>query len=258
MARLSGTRAVVTGSGRGIGRAIALSYAAEGAAVVVSARSRDQVEAVAREITDQGGRASALTTDIADQAQVDELAAAAPERLGGPVDVLVNNAGTYIPNRFLDYGMEQWAQMLDVNVLGTVRVTRALLPPMLEAGAGRIVNMASTAGKWGSLYQAAYNVSKHGIVGLTRCLALETAKQGVRVNAICPGWVETELIDRQELSRVYGVPAEEVVDNLLERVPIGRFVTVEEVAELAVYLASPASEGMTGQALTISGGMILI
>lgn len=256
--RLRGTRAVVTGAGRGIGRAIAFAFAREGANVAVCARSRQEIDAVAHEIAGAGGRATALTVDIRDQAQVDALAADAPERLGGTVDVLVNNAGSYVPNRFLDYTMDQWDDVLSVNVIGTVRVTRAFLPAMLEAGVGRILNMASTAGKWGSLYQSAYNVSKHGIVGLTRCLALETAPYGVRVNALCPGWVDTDLIRPDGLARAYGLPVDEVVPTLLQRVPIGRMVTPEEVAALAVYVVSPEADAMTGVALTLAGGMVLI
>jgi len=123
---------------------------------------------------------------------------------------------------------------------------------------GRVLIVASTAGKWGSLYQSAYNVSKHALVGLTRCLALETASSGMRVNALCPGWVDTELIDTEELAAAYRIPEETVRDTLLQRVPIGRMVSPQEVAALALYLASSSADAMTGQSLTLAGGMLLI
>lgn len=258
MSRLEGVRAVVTGSGRGIGRAIALAFAAEGAAVVVSARTQLEIEQVAREIEAKGGRAVAIRCDVASDADVAQLEELACEQLGGPVNVLVNNAGLYLVDRFLDYAMDDWQRVLDVNVLGTVRATRAFLPKMLDQGWGRVINIASTAGKWGSMYQSAYNVSKHGVVGLTRCLALELAEKGVRVNAICPGFVATDMVDFERIAEVFGMPVADVPDMIVGRVPIGRLVRAEEVAELALYLASAEADAMTGQALTLAGGMILI
>ena len=258
MKRLSGARAVITGSGRGIGRAIAIAYAREGAAVVLSARGGHAIAAVATEIIAAGGIAHAVVSDICDDAQVSELARAAQAHLGGPVTVLVNNAGTYLPKRFLDYTMSDWQRVLEVNVLGTVRVTRAFLSSMVQQRHGRIINIASTAGKYGSYWQSAYNVSKHGIVGLTRCLALETGAHGIRVNAICPGFVPTGMISPAQLAPLYGVAEDQVPTLLAQRAPIGRMASTEEIAELAVYLASPAADGMTGQALTLDGGAILV
>lgn len=260
---LHGRVAVITGAGRGIGAAIARAFASEGAAVVLGARSEDQVQAVAREVAAAGGRAVGVRVDVTDDASVGALAAAAEDAAahwGGTVDVLVNNAGRHQVGRFLDYTMADWEAMFAVNVHGTVRVTQALLPGMVAAGRGRVVNVASTAGKYGSLFQSPYNASKHAVVGLTRCLALETAKQGVTVNAICPGFVETEMIDEaaQSLSPILGMPAEQVPSALLSRVPQGRLLQPEEVARLAVYLASDDAAGMTGQALTISGGLVLV
>jgi NAD(P)-dependent dehydrogenase (short-subunit alcohol dehydrogenase family) len=258
--RLSGVRAVVTGAGRGIGRAIALAFAAEGAAVVVAARSREQLDAVVAEVVEAGGRAAAVPVDIGDDDQVATLAETAATVLGGSPTVLVNNAALYRPRAFLDYSMRDWEEILAVNVLGTVRVTRAFLPPMVSVGAGRIINVASTAAKWGTANQSAYNVSKHGVLGLTRCLALEVAGFGVRVNAICPGWVDTPLIDdvADEQGALLGVAASEVRPTLAARAPIGRMATAEEVAALAVYLASVEADAVTGVGITIAGGLILI
>jgi NAD(P)-dependent dehydrogenase (short-subunit alcohol dehydrogenase family) len=233
MSRLRGRRAVITGGGRGIGASIARAFAAEGATVLVAARSTDQTEAVAREICSAGGLAVAMTVDVTDDASVSALARRAPAALGGPA-------------------------IMDANLLGAVRVTQAFLPEMLEIKAGRIINIASTAGKYGTAGQSAYNASKHAILGLTRSLALEVAAQGVRVNAICPGWVDTELLQPQLLSPVLGVPAADVRETLARRAPIGRLIRPEEVAALAVYLAAPESDGVTGVGLTLAGGMVLI
>lgn len=259
MGRMDGKVTVVTGGGRGIGRAIALAYAHEGAAVAVSARSEAEIDAVAAEITEQGGRAIAVRGDITSDADIVTLHERVEDEFG-PCDVLVNNAGRYGANRFLDYSMDEFAEIVNVNVLGTVRVTRTFLPGMLERGRGKILNIASTAGKYGSLFQSAYNTSKHGVVGLTRCLALETAKSGIRVNAICPGFVETEMVDaaRPKFAEMLGLDLEQTEQALLSRVPIGRFLEPEEIAHLAVYLGSDESDGVTGQAYTISGGLILV
>ena len=258
MSRLRGRRAVITGGGRGIGAAIARAFAAEGATVVVAARSAGQTDAVAREICSAGGMAIAMTVDVTDDASVSALARGAPAALGGPADVLVNNAGRYLPRRFVDYSVQDWAAIMDANLLGTVRATQAFLPEMLEQKAGRIINIASTAGKYGTAGQSAYNASKHAILGLTRSLALEVAAQGVRVNAICPGWVDTELLQPELLSPVLGVPPAQVPETLARRAPIGRLIRPEEVAALAVYLAAPESDGVTGVGLTLAGGMVLI
>lgn len=257
--RLQGRVAVITGGGRGIGRAIALAYAREGAAVAVSARSAPQLDAVVEEIDALGGRAVAVPCDVTDDGQVSALRARVEEALG-PCDVLVNNAGAYQPNRFLDYTMEDWEHIVGVNLLGTVRVTRELLPGMLERDRGKVVNIASTAGKYGSVFQSPYNASKHGVVGLTKCLGLETAKSAVRVNAICPGFVETDMIDtaRERFGELLGLDAEQTEAALTSRVPIGRFLAPDEIAHLAVYFASDDSNGVTGQAYTISGGLILV
>lgn len=258
--RLDGQTAVVTGASRGIGRAIAEAYGREGAAVVCAARSLEQLREVVDGIEQRGGTAVAVACDITDDAQVDDLVQQTEQSFGAVV-TLVNNAGAYMPGRFLDYELEDFRRIMEVNWLGTVRVTRAFLPGMLEREHGRIINIASTAGKYGSLFQSPYNSSKHAVVGLTRCLALETAKQGVRVNAICPGFVETDMITGDAvtgLAGILGIDEDDVIPTVLQRVPIGRMLQPEEVAELAVYLASPPADAMTGQALTVSGGLILV
>lgn len=258
--RMVGRTAVVVGSSRGIGRAIAQAYAREGARVVCAARDADALEEVVGAITAGGGDAHPQPCDITSDEDVTELRRVT-EDVYGPATVLVNSAGMHKAARFLDYEMEDFRLLMELNYFGSVRTIQTFLPGMLDAGYGKIVNVASTAGKYGSLFQSPYNGSKHALVGLTRCIALETAKQGVTVNAICPGFVETDMVGRAagELQAVLGFDEpEQVKTALLGRVPMGRFLEPEEIGHLAVYLGSGESDGMTGQALTLSGGLILV
>jgi NAD(P)-dependent dehydrogenase (short-subunit alcohol dehydrogenase family) len=260
MNQLQDRIAVVTGASRGIGRAIAEAFALEGASVVCAARTASALEGVVVAIKDAGGEAIAVVCDVTDDKAVARLHQTAAREYGF-VDVVVNNAGIYRVGRFLDLGVAGFRQLMETNLMGTVRVTSAFLPAMLENRTGRIINIASTAGKYGSTFQSSYNSSKHAVVGLTRCLALETAPMGIRVNAICPGFVDTDLFSEEiieELASIMSMPIDQVIPSLIDRIPIGRFVTVGEVAELAVYLASPAGDGMTGQSLTLAGGLILV
>ena len=258
--RLKDVVAIVTGGGRGIGQSICLAFAREGVrGITVAARSRPEIDAVAREVEALGVESLATQVDVTDQAAVEHMVQATVERFGR-LDVLVNNAGAYKPARFLDYDPADWRHIIEVNVHGTYYCCRAALPHMLRQGRGKIVMIASTAGKYGSLFQSAYNTSKHGVVGLTKCLALETAQQGITVNAVCPGFVETDMVAQAkgEFARILGVPVEQAVEVMRARVPQRRFLAPEEVAAMAVYLASAESDGVTGQAFTIDGGMILV
>lgn len=255
---LTNVRAIVTGAGRGIGAAISEEFAGRGATVALLARTYSEVVSIASKIVDAGGKAFARSLDVTDAKQVQNIHGWASDVMGGPINVLVNNAGIYIPNPFMDYTMKQWEQIFDVNVFGAVRMTNAFLPDMVTAGSGKIINISSTAGKYGSINQSAYNASKHALVGLTRCLALETAGQGIRVNAICPGFVDTDLLIHSALPEILGLDDDGIRNMIDERTPIGRAVTVSEVAALAVYLASPGGDAMTGIALTLAGRLILI
>jgi len=252
---LQGRRAVVTGSGRGIGAGIAHAYAAAGASVVVTARSAGQLEHVAEEIRSQGGVAHAVACDITSDDDVDRLASEAKRLLGGPIDTLVNNAGVYKSARYEDHTLSDWKWVMDVNVISTVRVTNAFLADLLSAERSRLINLASIAGKKGSFGQAAYNASKHAQIALTRCLAMEYGKTNLRVNAICPGFLKTELVDVDALAATYQLPADELWANVENAATIGRTVTIEEIAALALYLASPGADGMNGQSLAIDGGI---
>jgi len=258
--RMAARVAVVIGASRGIGRAIAEEYASQGARVVCAARDTEALAEVVASISAAEGEAIAVTCDVTSDAEVAELKARAEDEMGR-VNVLVNGAGAHMAGRFLDFEVDDFRELMEVNFLSMVRSIKAFLPPMIEDGYGKIVNIASTAGKYGSLFQSPYNSSKHAVVGLTRCLALETAKQGITANAICPGFVETEMIERAapRLGAVIGIDdPEQVRQVLLSRVPMGRMLEPEEIAHLAVYLGSAESDGMTGQALTISGGLILV
>ncbi|NDI23658.1 MAG: SDR family oxidoreductase [Betaproteobacteria bacterium] len=173
---------------------------------------------------------------------------------------MVNNAGIYRSGAFLDYEPEDFQALLDVNLFGTLHLMQAALPGMQRRSAGSIINIASTAGKWGSRHQSAYNVSKHAVVGLTRCVALETAASGVRVNAICPGFVQTDMVEdlKKGYAKVSGADVEAIVQATLSRIPIGRMLQPEEIAHLAVLLASDESKAMTGQSILVDGGMLLV
>jgi meso-butanediol dehydrogenase / (S,S)-butanediol dehydrogenase / diacetyl reductase len=258
--RLGDRVAVVVGASRGIGRSIAEEYAREGARVVCAARDEQALANVVEEIGSQGGEAVAVPCDATTDDGVAGLRRRTEEAYG-PATVLVNSAGLHKARRFLDYELGDFRQLMEVNFFAVVRTMQTFLPGMIEAGYGKVVNVASTAGKYGSMFQSPYNSSKHAVVGLTRCVALETAKQGITVNAICPGFVDTEMVDRavDELKGVLGSDDDHQVRSaLLARVPMGRMLEPVEIAHLAVYLGSEESDGMTGQALTISGGLILV
>lgn len=252
---LAGRGAVVTGGGRGIGAAVARALAGAGAAVVVSARSADEIEAVAAELRESGGDAWAATCDVADPEQVEALAATAVERLGA-VDVLVNNAGFAASAPLASQTLEEWDRLLRVNATGTFLCTRALLPAMVERGWGRVVNIASIAGKVGAPYIAAYAASKHAVVGFTRSVAAEVATTGVTVNAVCPGYVDTPMTEAS-VARIVektGRDADEVQRRLRAMSPQRRLMESGEVAWLTLVLCDPRAKGVTGQALVLDGG----
>ena len=242
--------ALITGGGRGIGRAIALAFAREGIRIAVAARTAEQVEQVAHEI---GNGAIAVVCDVADP----ESVALMFERVGD-VDILVNNAGVAESATVVNTTDELWHKHLSINLSGTFYCTRAALPAMLKKGWGRIINIASIAAKTGAPYIAAYSASKHGVLGLTKSIALEVANAGITVNAICPGYVDTEMVSRgvERITSRTGRTAEEALDTLKKMSPQNRLVTPEEVAALALLLASDAGRGITGQGINIDGGTV--
>ncbi|MEC9347552.1 MAG: SDR family NAD(P)-dependent oxidoreductase [Pseudomonadota bacterium] len=253
--RLAGRRALVTGASRGIGRAIAERYAEEGADLFLVATGMAQLEETAALAAAHGGRVICHAADIGDRDQVETMVGACVAGLGG-MDVIVNNAGIYKAARFLDYAPEDFDRVMKVNTYGIFHAMQFAIRHMQGAGYGKVVNVASTAGKWESMNQSAYNASKHAVVALTRCAALEHAKDRITVNAICPGFVETDMIGQfQTHADLAGVPFEQFRDGMVARIPIGRMLAPVEIAHIAVYLGSAESDGMTGQTITISGGM---
>src|SRR5829696_4683207 len=258
--RLADRTAFITGGGRGIGRAVALAFAREGARVFVVARTEAEVGRVAAEVNAESGKAAAhAACDVADPRSVEEAFAAAREFFGAGIDVLVNNAGVADSSKFAETSDEFWRRHLDINLTGTFYCMRAALPPMVERGWGRIVNVASVAGKTGAPYVAAYTASKHGVLGLTRSVALELAAKGVTVNAVCPGYVDTDMTTRavENIRAKTGRSAADALEIIKRMSPQQRLVTPEEVAALALLLASHDGRGITGQAINVDGGTIL-
>jgi NAD(P)-dependent dehydrogenase (short-subunit alcohol dehydrogenase family) len=245
---LTGKTTLITGGGRGIGRAIAQTFAKHGARVAVAARTREQVETVAGET---GG--IALVCDVSSPESVKEIFADIKP------DILVNNAGIAESATLTNTTDELWHRHLAINLSGTFYCTRAALPSMLEKRWGRIINIASIAAKTGAPYIAAYAASKHGVLGLTRVVALEVATSGVTCNAICPGYVDTDMVSRgvEQITAKTGRSAEEAREILKRMSPQNRLVTAEEVAALALLLASEEGRGINGQGINIDGGSVL-
>ena len=249
--------AVITGGGRGIGRAMALKFAGEGATVVVAARTKSEIEAVAKEVGEVGGRAKAVPADVSDQAQCEHLIHAATAEFGR-IDILVNNAGDYGPVKPVEeIAPAEWDRVIAVHLRAAYLLTRLVLPSMYAHGSGVILNISSLSAKsafaWGSPYAAA----KAGMIGLTRVVAAEAARKGVRVNAICPGPV-TETKMSKDLGHVLaerlGVSEEEQLKGFLGTILQGRGQTAAEVAAAALFLCSEQSSAITGQSLNVDGG----
>jgi 3-hydroxybutyrate dehydrogenase len=256
---VSGGRvALVTGGGRGIGRAIALALARDGLDVAVVGRSQAPLDAVAKEIAGTGRRSFAAVCDVVSARDVDAAVAAVRGRLGS-IDVLVNNAGIAESAPLTKLDEAHWDRTIAVNLKGTYLCTRAVVDEMIGRGSGRIINVASIAGRVGFAYTSAYCASKHAVLGFTRAIALELARKGVTVNAICPGWVETEMtastIDR--IVKTTGRSAEEARRTLEAMSPQQRLIRPEEVAAVAVFLAGDAASGITGQAIDVDGGEVM-
>ncbi len=254
---LIGKTALVTGASRGIGRAIALELARAGANVIVSARSVSELGRLKLELQNLGVRALAVPCDVLDDASLKDLESRASE-FGG-VDILVNNAGITQGIKFVDTSLELWTKIQRINVDAAMRLMQFTLEGMASKKWGRVINIASIAAKHGLRYSAAYNASKHALLGLTRSVALDYAKTGVTINAVCPGWVSTEMVEQtvQNIMQKTGRSREDAVASLVKDVPMGRMVTPEEVAALVVFLASSQAAAITGQGLNIDGGTVM-
>nr|WP_295787159.1 SDR family NAD(P)-dependent oxidoreductase [Rhodoferax sp.] len=252
---LQNRHAVVTGGGQGIGAAIARLLVAQGANVTVLGRKLETVQALAAEQTQQ---MHAVSADVSDAEQVQAAFASARERFG-PIAILVNNAGQASSAPFLKTDAALWNQMLAVNLTGTMLCTQAAVPDMLEAKWGRVINIASTAGLTGYAYVAAYCAAKHGVVGLTRALALEFAKKGLTVNAVCPGYTETDIV-RTSIANVMaktGRTEEQARAEFTAGNPQGRLVQADEVADTVAWLCGSAASAITGQSIAVCGGELM-
>ena len=248
MSRLEGKRALVTGASRGIGRAIALRLAAEGASVAVNYHSgENEAASVVSEITASGGTAIAFQASVASAEEANRLVDATVEALGG-IDILVNNAGITRDNLLMRLSEDDWDAVLDTNLKGAFLCTKAAIRPMLRQRSGRIVNMSSIVAITGNPGQANYTAAKAGLIGFTKTIAREVASRGITVNALAPGFIETQMVE--------AIP-EDLRKQILERIPLGQFGTPDDVARSVVFLASDDGAYITGQVIGIDGGLSL-
>lgn len=255
--QLAGMRALVTGASRGIGAAIAIALAEQGARICITGRSASALAGVAADIRRAGGVATTIVADLYTPAGVDNVIAEVLSRSGG-VDVLVNNAGVGSRGNLMpvaSFDLAFWEATMFLNLTVPMLLSKAFVVGMCERGTGRIINISSINGKTGVVHGSAYSVSKHGLIGLTRSLALEVAKDGVTVNAVCPGPVDVGdprrlAFDAQRM----GLTPEELEARIT---PIGRRLLPHEIAPMVVYLASPGAAAVTGQAINIDGGSVM-
>lgn len=255
---LTGRRAVVTGAGRGIGHSIALALASAGANVAITARNTSELEQLVTEIKAMGRQSLAVSCDVTDPEQVQHMATTLIESLGG-VDILVNNAGNAGSHKFQNHSDELWHRMLSVNLTSVYYVTKAFVPELIEQRWGRIINIASIASRVGGSYIAAYTAAKHGVLGLTRALAVELLPYNITVNAICPGYVNTPMTDASVSNIVArtGMAESQAREALEKTSPQRRLMEPEEIAAMAVFLAQDIAKGITGQAVNIDGGGVM-
>jgi NAD(P)-dependent dehydrogenase (short-subunit alcohol dehydrogenase family) len=255
---LQGKSALVTGASRGIGRATAFALAEVGADVIVTARSAAELEELADEIRQKGTRAIAIPSDISDFSSLQSLVSRSVAEFGH-LDILVNNAGITQGTKFTSMDYELWQKIQRVNVDAAMILMQLTLDGMVSQGWGRVVNIASIAAKSGLRYSAAYNASKHALLGLTRSVALDFATKSVTVNAVCPGWVHTEMVEQtvNNIIEKTGRSKEEAIASLVKDVPLGRMVSSEEVAALVVFLCSHQAAAITGQGMNIDGGTVM-
>jgi 2-deoxy-D-gluconate 3-dehydrogenase len=247
MFELKGRVAVVTGGNGGIGLGMAKGLAVAGARVAIAARNQDKSQAAVEELRHLGGEAVAIPIDVADEASVDGAVRAVVDRLGR-LDVLVNNAGINIRKQPQEYTLAEWRSVLDTNLTSAFLCSRAVYPLMKAAGGGKIINIGSMMSIFGASFAAAYSASKGGIVQLTKALAAAWARDNIQVNAVLPGWIDTELTQnaRRQVTGLH--------ESVLRRTPTGRWGVMDDMSGVAVFLASSASDFVTGTAIPVDGG----
>jgi 3-hydroxybutyrate dehydrogenase len=246
-------RILITGAGSGIGAGIADELARQGHHIIVTDLAAQAAEAVAAAIRKAGGSAEAHALDVAS----DDAVAACLAALSAPPTVLVNNAGLQHVSRLEAFPMEKWDLLVQVMLVGVARLTRAVLPAMREAGFGRIVNIGSIHSLVASKYKSAYVAAKHGLIGFSKVLALETADTDITINTICPTYVKTPLVDKQiaDQARQHGISEDQVVSEImLKPMPKGVFISFEELAGITAFLIAPPARNITGQTIVVDGG----
>lgn len=244
---------LISGAASGIGAGLALELASMGGTIIVSDRNLEDASSVAAAIRSGGGAAEPIAMDVTSDVSV----ARALERLERPVEVLVNNAGLQFVAELEAFPMERWALLVEVMLIGVARLTRAVLPSMRAGGFGRIINIGSIHSLVGSPFKSAYVAAKHGLIGFSKVVALETASQDITINTICPSYVRTPLVDQQiaEQARVRGLPEAEVVQTvMLAPMPKGVFIGIDELAGIAKFLLSATARNITGQTIVVDGG----
>jgi len=251
VSHFNGKHAVVTGGGSGIGASIAASLVNAGAKVTIMGRNEDKL----RDVADRTG-AARETADVTDRDQVATAFASAVDKFGN-VEILVNNAGAAEAVPFAKMQDDLWDKTIAVNLTGVYNCTRAVTDSMLAAGSGRIINIASTAARTGYAYVAAYCAAKHGVLGLTRSLALEFAKKGITVNAVCPGYTNTDMVENalDKIVAMTGRTRDQAMADVVKSNPQGRLIEPEEVAEAVIWLCQQPS--VTGQAIAVDGGEVM-
>jgi len=256
---LKGRIALVSGGGSGIGKAIAVKLAKNGANVAIASRNREQFQKVATELAQKGLSVLPVAMNIRLKSDVDRAVAEVVAQWGA-VHILVNNAGISGLSLMSNADDSKWYDIVDTNLNGMYLLTKAALRHMPDLAGGRIINISSVLGKFGVPGYAAYCTTKHGMIGFTRALALEVVSRGITVNAICPGWVDTEMANLgiNETAKLQGITPEEFKAQAVAAVPIRRFLEAEEIAELVAYVASDAARGITGQAMNICGGQTMV
>ncbi|MBI1857577.1 MAG: SDR family oxidoreductase [Candidatus Melainabacteria bacterium] len=255
---LKGKTAVITGASRGIGKAIAEVFADAGASLILLSRNKSLLEQVTKELNTKYKKpiANSLVLDVSNPEEVEKTFSKIDS-----IDILINNAGVHFTSSIKDMDIEKWKELLEINLHGAMYCSKFALPKMLSKKWGRIINIASTSGKYGEAYSGAYCSSKFALIGFTQSLANEVAREGITVNAVCPGWTETAMAEGilhdDTYARLSGISINKLKEYSLEAVPIGRYVSPYEVAYLTAFLANNHASAITGQAINICGGICM-